>query len=104
MAWRRDRDRPRRRQTDPPTPSFAWRRLADSGPTERETLRFGPAAWWTSPGSYSYGTHRRFFCIVWDTVRGHMIYLLPLTGEHYDWIAESAAELIEPQWRLPPWW
>jgi len=33
-----------------------------------------------------------------------MIYLLPLTGEHYDWIAESAAELIEPQWRLPPWW
>ena len=80
MAWRRDRDRPRRRQTDPPTPSFAWRRLADSGPTERETLRFGPAAWWTSPGSYSYGTHRRFFCIVWDTVRGHMIYLLPLNG------------------------
>jgi hypothetical protein len=49
------------------------------------------------PGSY--GTHRRFFCIVWDTAHSHVIYLLPLDGgEHYDWIAESAAELIEPRW------
>lgn len=41
-----------------------------------------------------------FYAIVWDTEHGHVIYLQPLakTGDHKDWVAVHAAELIEPRW------
>ncbi|UJW36920.1 hypothetical protein L3Q67_44965 (plasmid) [Saccharothrix sp. AJ9571] len=47
------------------------------------------------------GAERTMFAIVWDTDRGHVIYLQPLgnTGsDHKDWMAVAAAELIEPRW------
>lgn len=50
------------------------------------------------------GSHRRptsFYTIVWDTEHGHVIYLQPLDdagGAHKDWLAQAAAELIEPRW------
>jgi hypothetical protein len=50
---------------------------------------------------YPGDTKRTMFVIVWDTPRGHVIYLQPLgnTGsDHKDWMAVAAAELIEPRW------
>ncbi|MFE5565921.1 hypothetical protein ACFQ68_13125 [Amycolatopsis japonica] len=50
---------------------------------------------------YPRGTERTMFAIVWDTPRGHVIYLQPLGdtgGDHKDWMAVAAAELIEPRW------
>ncbi|MET9263786.1 hypothetical protein [Amycolatopsis sp. NPDC004079] len=47
------------------------------------------------------GARRTMFAIVWDTDRGHVIYLQPLGntgGDHKDWMASGAAELIEPRW------
>lgn len=47
------------------------------------------------------GRRRTMFAIVWDTDRGHVIYLQPLGdtgGDHKDWMAVGAAELIEPRW------
>jgi hypothetical protein len=44
---------------------------------------------------------RTTFAIVWDTEHGHVICLQPVgdTGsDHKDWMAVSAAELIEPRW------
>lgn len=44
---------------------------------------------------------RDMFVIVWDTDHGHVIYLQPLGdtgGDHKDWMADAAAELIEPRW------
>jgi len=44
---------------------------------------------------------RVFYAIVWDTEHGHVIYLQPLDdtgGDHKDWLAKVAAELIEPRW------
>jgi hypothetical protein len=42
-----------------------------------------------------------FYAIVWDTEHGHVIYLQPLDGtggHHPNWLAEGAAQLIEPRW------
>lgn len=41
-----------------------------------------------------------FYVIIWDTDHGHVIYLQPLydSGDHKDWMAVRAAELIEPRW------
>ena len=51
------------------------------------------------PSPRGWGEQRRFFHIIWDTDHGHLIYLLPIDhGDHYDWIAEAAAGLIEPRW------
>jgi len=44
---------------------------------------------------------RTMFVIVWDTEHGHLIYLQPVGetgGDHKDWMAPAAAELIEPRW------
>ncbi len=47
-----------------------------------------------------YGRAHTFYVIVWDTERGHIVYLQPLEkhGDHKDWLAVHAAELIEPRW------
>lgn len=48
-----------------------------------------------------YGHRQTFYAIVWDTDHGHVIYLQPLDGtggNHKDWLAANAAELIEPRW------
>ena len=50
---------------------------------------------------YPRGTERTMFAIVWDTAHGHVIYLQPLGntgGDHKDWMAVAATELIEPRW------
>ncbi|MFI6031641.1 hypothetical protein [Amycolatopsis magusensis] len=50
---------------------------------------------------YPRGAERTMFAIVWDTDHGHVIYLQPLGntgGDHKDWMAVAAAELIEPRW------
>lgn len=47
------------------------------------------------------GAERTMFAIVWDTAHGHVIYLQPLGntgGDHKDWMAVAATELIEPRW------
>jgi hypothetical protein len=46
------------------------------------------------------GRSHPMYAIVWDTEHGHVIYLQPLddTGDHRDWLAVHAAELIEPRW------
>lgn len=44
---------------------------------------------------------RAMYVIVWDTEDGHVIYLQPLGdqgGDHKDYLARYAAELIEPRW------
>lgn len=46
-------------------------------------------------------SRRTMFAIVWDTEHGHLIYLQPIGptgGDHKDWMAATAAELIEPRW------
>jgi hypothetical protein len=43
---------------------------------------------------------RTMLVIIWDTDRGHVIYLQPVGstgGDHKDWMAAGAAELIEPR-------
>lgn len=48
-----------------------------------------------------HGYRRTMFAIVWDTEHGHLIYLQPVGetgGDHKDWMAAAAAELIEPRW------
>ena len=47
-----------------------------------------------------YGQLHPMYAIVWDTEHGHVIYLVSLadTGDHLDWMAVHAAELIEPRW------
>lgn len=47
-----------------------------------------------------YGRRHTFYAIVWDTEHGHVICLQPLDkgGDHKDWLAVHAAELIEPRW------
>ena len=48
--------------------------------------------------------------IVWDTPRGHLVYLTPVYGEHGtgganpDVIATAAAELIRPHFGRRPSW
>lgn len=53
-------------------------------------------------GVVTLGRRRQHcYTIVWDTERGHVIYLQPLDGtggEHKDQLAVHAAELIEPRW------
>ncbi|WP_410659599.1 hypothetical protein [Amycolatopsis sp. lyj-112] len=47
------------------------------------------------------GAERTMFAIVWDTAHGHVVYLQPLGstgGDHKDWMAVAATELIEPRW------
>jgi hypothetical protein len=50
------------------------------------------------------GPYRRtqaFYVIVWDTEHGHVIYLQPLDdtgGDHKDWLAKAAGQLIPPRW------
>jgi len=50
------------------------------------------------------GSHSRsqaFYVIVWDTEHGHVIYLQPLDdtgGDHKDWMAKAAGQLIPPRW------
>lgn len=42
-----------------------------------------------------------FFVVVWDTEAGHVVYLQPLGetgGQHKDWLAACAAQLLEPRW------
>ena len=49
----------------------------------------------------SYGREQTFYVIVWDTEHGHVIYLQPLDntgGDHNDWLAKAAGELIHPRW------
>ncbi len=44
---------------------------------------------------------KAMYVIVWDTEHGHVIYLQPLGdqgGDHKDYLARYAAELIEPRW------
>lgn len=40
------------------------------------------------------------YVIVWDTPQGHVIYLQSLadSGDHRDWLAHLAGELVEPRW------
>lgn len=47
-----------------------------------------------------YARRHTFYAIVWDTEHGHVVYLQPLDkgGDHKDWLAVHAAELIEPRW------
>lgn len=47
-----------------------------------------------------YAYPASLYAIVWDTPRGHVIYLQNLDGggEHRDWLAVHAAELVEPRW------
>jgi hypothetical protein len=48
-----------------------------------------------------HGRGQRFYAIVWDTERGHVVYLQALDGgggDHRNWLAVHAAELIEPRW------
>jgi hypothetical protein len=47
-----------------------------------------------------HGRPHPMYAIVWDTEHGHVIYLVSLadTGDHLDWMAVHAAELIEPRW------
>lgn len=52
-------------------------------------------------GPVQLGARRlAMYVIVWDTPRGHVIYLQSLqdTGEHRDSLAYLAGELIEPRW------
>lgn len=48
-----------------------------------------------------YARPQHFYVIVWDTDHGHVVYLQPLGdtgGDHKDWLAVHAAEVIEPRW------
>ncbi|MGH3798375.1 MAG: hypothetical protein ACRDSP_26305 [Pseudonocardiaceae bacterium] len=48
-----------------------------------------------------YARPQSFYVIVWDTDHGHVVYLQPLGGtggDHKDWLAVHAAEVIEPRW------
>jgi hypothetical protein len=48
-----------------------------------------------------YAGPQDFYVIVWDTDPGHVVYLQPLGdtgGDHKDWLAVHAAEVIEPRW------
>ena len=55
-------------------------------------------------GMQRLGRHARpqdCYVIVWDTDHGHLVYLQPLGdrgGDHKDWLAVHAAEVIEPRW------
>lgn len=46
------------------------------------------------------GQEQVLYAIVWDTERGHVIYLQPLgrTRQHRDWLAVRGAELVTPCW------
>lgn len=49
----------------------------------------------------SYRRSQAFYVIVWDTEHGHVIYLQPLDdtgGDHKDWLAKAAGQLIPPRW------
>jgi hypothetical protein len=53
-------------------------------------------------GLVALGPRRRpvtYYTVVWDTPRGHLIYLMPLgEWQHPDRVAHRAAALIEPRW------
>ncbi|MGH3913478.1 MAG: hypothetical protein ACRDTC_08715 [Pseudonocardiaceae bacterium] len=76
---------------------------ADSLWLFREPAATGPAPE-LQRGVVTLGRHARrqcFYAIVWDTEHGHVIYVQPLDGtggDHQDWLAVHAAELIEPRW------